>query len=108
MAINYPEILSLTSEDSIRTWTEKDAILYVSDVWNLATAGTTVHDTSNMLEALKPRIEAGHIRIVGEAAPETLSRMLQVPAFVPLFQQVPVRPLEGAQVTDVVRALAAR
>src|SRR5262249_27767885 len=42
--------------DDIR---RRDAVLYVSDVWNLATAGTTVHDHANVLEALKPHIESG-------------------------------------------------
>ena len=36
--------------DDIR---HRDAVVYVSDVWNLASAGTTVHDRSNVLDALK-------------------------------------------------------
>jgi len=90
--------------DDIR---HRDAILYVSDVWNLATAGTTIHDRANVLEALKPHVEAGHVRLVGEAVPEILSRMLTVPGFVTLFQQVPVRSLDTARVPEVVRAVAA-
>lgn len=52
----------------------EDAVLYLSDVWNLAGAGTTVHDNSNMLDAVKPHVESGHLRLVGEAAPELLAR----------------------------------
>jgi ATP-dependent Clp protease ATP-binding subunit ClpC len=84
----------------------KNAILYVADVWNLATAGTTVHDASTVLDAMKPHIETGHVRLIGEAVPEILSRMLVVPGFVALFQHVAVRALDGGVARQVVRAVA--
>ena len=83
-------------------------VLYVTDVWNLATVGKTSNDPSCLLDALRPLVEAGRVSLLGEATPEVLRAIGRVAGFAHLFQQVAVAPLSPAQVDQVLDRVAAR
>lgn len=86
---------------------EHGAVLYLSDVHNIATVGKTSQDPSCLLDALRPSVEQGRVRLLGEATPEVLRVMQRVPGFVSLFETVPVASL-GAQQVDRVLSRALR
>jgi ATP-dependent Clp protease ATP-binding subunit ClpC len=83
-------------------------VLYFTDVWNLATVGKTSSDPSAFVDALRPRLESGKLRIIGEATTEVLRAMSRAPGFVNLFDQVDVGPLSAASVDTVLDNAAKR
>ena len=84
----------------------EDAVLYIADLWNLASVGKTAQDQSCLLDAFRPALDAGKAVLLGEAAPEFLRQMQRVPGFVRLFQQIAVSPLEASQVDGVLERVA--
>ena len=82
------------------------AALYFSDIHHLPAAGRTANSNRNLLEALRPLIDAGSLVLLGEAEPELARAMEKVPGFMPVFTVVTVPPLD-ADAADQVVALAA-
>jgi ATP-dependent Clp protease ATP-binding subunit ClpC len=82
------------------------AILYVTDLVNIATVGMTSNTTSSLLDALRPFLSSGRLKLLGEATPAVVFRMQQIPGFMALFTELPVRPLGDAEADRVVKASA--
>jgi ATP-dependent Clp protease ATP-binding subunit ClpC len=87
---------------------ELGAALFVTDVINFGNAGSTVQSDQTVLDALRPYVESGRLRLVAEATPEILRAMQRVQGFVRLFQQVDVRPLTAEQVDSALARAADR
>ncbi|MCB9537483.1 MAG: AAA family ATPase [Myxococcales bacterium] len=87
---------------------ELDAVLYFSDIWHLPVAGRTSNSPRNMLEALRPLIEGGKLRVLGEAQPELQRQMDKVPGFTALFTEVAVPPLDDDAADRVLQRAAER
>ena len=83
------------------------SVLYVSDLWNLSTAGRTSNSDTNLLDAIRPFIEQGRVTVLGEATPEVLLQMQRVPHFADLFERIEVLPLSGPQVDQALAAACA-
>jgi ATP-dependent Clp protease ATP-binding subunit ClpC len=61
-----------------------------------------------MLEALRPLIEGGRPRVLGEAQPELQRQMDKVPGFTALFTEVAVPPLDDDAADRVLQRAAER
>ena len=84
------------------------AALYVSDAWNLSEVGHTSSSRSSILDAIRPYVESGRLRLVAEATPEILRAMQRVPGFVALFRAIEVAPLADDKVEAVLERAAER
>jgi len=82
------------------------AALYVTDIWNLATMGRTSNDPSALIDVLRPLVESGRLQLVGEATPEALRAILEVPGFGGLFEQVAVAALPPEAIDEVLARAA--
>ena len=60
------------------------AILSILDVLNLAEAGATVQTSATFLDAMRPKIIVGDVRLVGELDTSQLQALNRVSGFVPL------------------------
>src|SRR6185369_5878390 len=60
------------------------------------------------LDAMRPRLSEGRLRLISEATPEQLHDMSLVPKFVSLFEIVRIEPLSGEQRREIVGHEAAR
>ena len=78
------------------------AILYFTDIWNLATMGRAAEDSTSVLDALRPLIEQRDVQLVGEVTPEVLRSMARTPGFVTLFEAVEIEPLTPEQADRIV------
>jgi ATP-dependent Clp protease ATP-binding subunit ClpC len=78
------------------------SVLYITDVWNLPLVGRTVQSGQNLFDALKPDLDSGRLRVVGEATPQLLRDMHRTPGFATLFHEVEVPPLEPDQVDRIL------
>jgi ATP-dependent Clp protease ATP-binding subunit ClpC len=78
------------------------SILYVTDVWNLPLVGRTAQSGQNLFDALKPDLDSGRLRLIGEATPQVLRDMHRTPGFATLFHTVEVPPLEPDQVDRIL------
>ncbi|MCK6505159.1 AAA family ATPase [Myxococcota bacterium] len=83
------------------------AAIYLSDVWNLPTAGRSSSSDSNMLDALRPELEQRAIAMLAEATPSILRQMQKERGFVDLFERVELHPLTAPQVDETLDADAA-
>ncbi len=86
----------------------EDVVVYWSDIWNMSSAGRTVQSTMTMLDALRPRIEAGELRVVGEVTPELQRLMSRVPGFSSMFETVEVSPLSEAHIATILEHASER
>jgi ATP-dependent Clp protease ATP-binding subunit ClpC len=82
--------------------------LLFSDIWNLGVAGRTAQNSTNMLDALRPHVDAGKVALVGEATPELFKLMQRVPGFVEIFEVVEVAPMPEAEVKETLMRAAER
>lgn len=85
-----------------------DAVLYITDAWNLSHVGRTVNSSDSMLDALRPFLEAGRVQILAEASPETLRSMQRVPGFVRLFHPIDIATLSDDKVDAAIERAAER
>jgi SpoVK/Ycf46/Vps4 family AAA+-type ATPase len=83
-------------------------ILYFSDIWNLITTGRSSSSKDTVWDAIRPRLLAGDIQLIGEAEDQQLLALGAVPGFLSPFEIIEVPPLTDEQVTHVVRAEATR
>lgn len=90
----------------VRHAQEAGAVLWLTDVANLLTAGSTSTDGTAMFDALAPRIAAGEVRLVGELTPEQHTRLERKPGFVDLFVRQTVAPLSADAVDAAVAGSA--
>ena len=60
---------------------QSNAILNVTDVWNLSTVGATIQSNQNILDAMRPRISDGRLRLISEATADQLQDMYRAPKF---------------------------
>jgi ATP-dependent Clp protease ATP-binding subunit ClpC len=87
---------------------QSKAVLNIVDVWNLATVGTTAQSKQNLLDAMRPRLAEGRLRLISEATPEQLHDMSLAPKFVALFEIIRIEPLSGDEMREIVEGEAAR
>jgi ATP-dependent Clp protease ATP-binding subunit ClpC len=81
---------------------QSNAILNVTDVWNLSTVGATIQSNQNILDAMRPRISDGRLRLISEATADQLQDMYRAPKFVSLFEVVRIEPLSDQQMREIV------
>ena len=89
-----------------RSAVQSETILYLKDVWNLPTVGTSSNDPANILDSIRPQLESGELLIIGEASPVVEAAMERVPAFVSLFERVVVEPMTKDDVAALLRERA--
>jgi ATP-dependent Clp protease ATP-binding subunit ClpC len=82
------------------------AVLYVTDVWNLAQVGRHSSSNQSMLDALKPHLDGGKLRLLAEATPEMEREMHKTPGFAAMFVPLEVPPLAPDQVDALLREAA--
>lgn len=78
------------------------AVLYLSDVWNLPYAGKTSNSERNLLDAVRPALQAGDVQILAECTPEVLRIIERTPKFVDLFEKVHLAPLTPGEVDAIL------
>ncbi|MFO0661081.1 MAG: AAA family ATPase, partial [Polyangiaceae bacterium] len=84
------------------------SILYFTDIWNLPRVGRTANNDATLLDALRPFLESGRLRVIGEASPEVHRAMQRVQGFTRLFHVVDVEPLSDERVDAALRLAAER
>ena len=87
---------------------KSNTILSVVDVWNLPTVGQTAQSRNSLLDAMRPWLTNGRLRLLSETTNEQLLELTRFPNFVSLFEIVRVEPLSGRQVREIVDKEAAR
>lgn len=87
---------------------QTSSILYVLDVWNLPFAGRTSNAETNVLDALRPHLQAGDVVLLAEVTVEVLRQMERISSFVSLFHRFDVRPLDEADVDQCIANAATR
>jgi ATP-dependent Clp protease ATP-binding subunit ClpA len=80
------------------------AVLYFSDIWNLRSAGRTSTSTYTMWDALRPRLQAGEVQIIGEVDEAQMLDLNTLPGFTGPFDIIEVPPLSADQVASIVHA----
>ncbi len=89
-----------------RSASEKRTAIHLSDVWNLPRAGRTSKNDTNMLDALRPGLASGALRVTSEATPEQLRHLQRIPRFIDLFRIVHISPLTAEQVDRTLARVA--
>jgi ATP-dependent Clp protease ATP-binding subunit ClpA len=95
----------------IRLMTESEqsnAVLNIVDVWNLSSVGATAQSNQNLLDAMRPRLSDGRLRLISEATADQLQDMHHAPKFVTLFEIIRIEPLSGEQMREIVEREAAQ
>jgi len=85
---------------------KNDSILYLTDVWNLPTAGVSSNNTSSLFDALRPKLQSGALLLLAEVTPEQLLLIQKVPGFVALFEQIIIKPLDTGAIKAILTATA--
>lgn len=94
-----------TKLDLILRHASRDSVaLYITDISNLPTVGSTIHDKSALLDAIVPKVRERLVQVVGEATDEVVHGILNIPQFRGLFERIPITPLSPGQVITVIRA----
>jgi ATP-dependent Clp protease ATP-binding subunit ClpC len=97
-------------QSKLRAWVrqsrERNEILFFTDAWNLNTAGASDTSTDNVLDALRPLLEAGELNVLIELNVDRVRTMDRIPGFTRLFQRFDVAPLDPAQVDAVLQRVA--
>ncbi|MDO9015331.1 MAG: AAA family ATPase [Deltaproteobacteria bacterium] len=97
-------------QSKLRAWVrqsrERNEVLFFTDAWNLNTAGASDTSTDNVLDALRPLMEAGELNVVVELSVDRVRTMDRIPGFTRLFQRFDVAPLDPAQVDAVLQRVA--
>ena len=86
---------------------KKRGLLYVADVWNLLTVGTSSNDPSSLFDLVRPKVQAGELLLIGEVTPERFNAMQTAPMLTSLFDVVHIAPLAGDQIAEIARDYAA-
>src|SRR6266478_5094941 len=81
---------------------ESNAVLNIVDVWNLSTVGAHAQSNQNLLDAMRPRLSDGRLRLISEATADQLQDMHHAPQFVTLFEVIRIEPLSGEQMREIV------
>jgi ATP-dependent Clp protease ATP-binding subunit ClpC len=81
---------------------QSNVVLNIVDIWNLPTTGLTVQNTENFLDAMRPRLAEGRLRLISEATTDQLQEMYRVAKFVSLFEIIRIEPLTGEQMREIV------
>lgn len=58
---------------------KRRGLLYVTDVWNLLTVGTSVNDPSSLFDHVRPKVQAGELYLIGEVTPERFHSLQTTP-----------------------------
>jgi ATP-dependent Clp protease ATP-binding subunit ClpC len=87
---------------------EAGVILNVVDIWNLSTAGNTSQSKECFLDAMRPPIADGRLRVVSEVTADQLQEMYRVPQFAALFELIHIEPLSDQQIRGIVDNEAVR
>jgi ATP-dependent Clp protease ATP-binding subunit ClpC len=82
-------------------------VLNIVDVWNLPTVGTTSQSKANLLDAMRPRLADGRLRLISEATADQLQEMHRLAKFVSLFEVVRIEPLSAQEMRAIVQQEAA-
>ena len=85
----------------------KNALLYITDIWNMQTVGASSNDPSAMLDYLKPKLQSGKLQLVGELSVSKLEELKRVPEFSSLFEQIRIEPLRSSQIRQIIETNAA-
>jgi ATP-dependent Clp protease ATP-binding subunit ClpC len=80
--------------------------LWFTDIENLTTAGRTENDNLAMFDTVRPWVESGRVRLIGEITPLARLRLERVQGFLDAFVHQAVEPLAPDAVDDVVRHAA--
>jgi ATP-dependent Clp protease ATP-binding subunit ClpC len=80
---------------------KKRGVLYVTDVWNLPTAGTSANSSMSVFDQVRPKMQAGELQLIGEVTPEQFQTLQMAPTLTSLFDVVHVPPLTEEQLADI-------
>ena len=98
-----------TKLTQLMTEAEKsNTILDIVDVWNLSTVGQTTQSKNNLLDAMRPWLTSGRLRLIGETTDEQLQGLAHFPNFASFFEVVRVEPLSELQMREITDQEAAR
>ncbi len=86
---------------------QSNIVLNVVDVWNLPTVGTTSQSKANLLDAMRPRLSDGRLRLISEATADQVLEMYRFPKFVSAFEVIRIEPLSTPQMHAIVEGEAA-
>jgi ATP-dependent Clp protease ATP-binding subunit ClpC len=87
---------------------KSQTLLYFTDIWNLVTTGRSSSSKDTVWDAIRPRLLAGDVQLLGEVDEQQLLTLGAVGNFTAPFEIIEVPPLSGEQIAEVVRAEAAR
>ncbi len=86
---------------------KKRGLLYLTDVWNLPTAGTSSNSSSSVFDHVRPKMQTGELQLIGEVTPERFHALQMTPMLTSLFDVVYVTPLTEPQVAEIAGTYAA-
>ncbi len=86
---------------------QSNTVLNVVDVWNLPTVGTTSQSKANLLDAMRPRLSDGRLRLISEATADQILEMHRFPKFVSAFEVIRIEPLSAQQMRAILESEAA-
>jgi ATP-dependent Clp protease ATP-binding subunit ClpC len=88
--------------------TKSKAILYFSDIWNLATIGKSSARDDTVWDALRPRLMNRELQVIGEATEEQALELKAIDGFLSPFDLIEVLPLSTNEVSQLVQVEAQR
>jgi ATP-dependent Clp protease ATP-binding subunit ClpC len=87
---------------------EKRTIIYISDIWNLPSAGRSSNREDTIWDAVRPALMSGKIQIVGELDAAQLVALNAMPGFSAPFECIEVPSLSPVEIAAIVRNEALR
>jgi ATP-dependent Clp protease ATP-binding subunit ClpC len=91
----------------LRATQANNAIIFLSDIWNLPYAGKTSNSERNLLDAVRPALQGGDVQILAECTPEVLRIIERTPKFIDLFERLHLAPLAPEEVDAILGRRAA-
>jgi ATP-dependent Clp protease ATP-binding subunit ClpC len=79
-----------------------NAVLNIVDIWNLPTAGASSQGREGFLDAMRPLLAEGRLRIISEVNAVQLQDMHRIPKFVSLFEVIRIEPLSDQQIRSII------
>lgn len=95
------------AEAILQALKSRRGVLYVPDIWNVLTVGTSSNDPSALFDQWRPKMLTGEVQLIGEVTPERWQVLQATPLFTSLFDVVHIAPLEENQISSIAVDYAA-
>jgi len=90
----------------LQTLKSRRGLLFIPDVWNVLTVGTSSNNPTSLFDYLRPKVQTGELQLLGEVTPERFQALRAVPLLTSLFDSIHVATLDRAQVTSIASDFA--